>query len=767
VRICSTVAPVLSHADRQKAYRDRQGDKGKTKNAARMRTTRANALPTFIGVDSEGIGRGSDHRAVLLGVGDQHYIARDQAKGLHWSEVFTFLYEQHKRKPNAAFVGFYLSYDFNHWLRYLPLSAAYMLLTNEGRAARKMKRHGRVKSYRREFHPVRIDGWEIDMMGFKRLSIRPRPVGCNCHAQRIKCFHRYEPWMHICDAGAFFQMAFLDVLNPEKWKDDPSGPVCTEAEYKSIAVNKARRSEFHQVDQEMIYYNGLENKLLAVCMDRLASGFKDVGIKIAKDQWYGPGATASKWLQLHNAPKRKDLESDLMPEWFREACRRSYYGGWFEIFSHGIIYGKSWNYDINNAYPYATTKLPHICDDCQYQQGEGQYLGDSPYVLVKATIYGGKKRTTRIGPMPYRRKDGSILRPDIVTGWYWQHEIDASYRAGLITKAVYHEWVAFIPCTHDEPFTEVRTLYDKRLRVGKDSAQGMAIKLNNNSLYGKFAQAVGGAPFNNWFYASYITSHCRTQILEAIATHPGGAESVLMVATDGICFDSPHPSLPVSKRLGEWAETIYYDLALFKPGVYWHREGKEKLVKVKSRGVPRAAFAQNIDAVEMQFARWHLGEDLPGVDLGNPINERIDGQTIYLATQRLWPAMLIPVSFRMKTCKQAIQQGSWNTACETQEEVKLLQDSDPDLKRRFPVWNSERQRLDTYIHHLPPSQQETTYYQEAIYPEQLDLGFGFEGEATSPLLEMVAAIRGKPANYDIDLGAQYEWETVYDNGKTL
>lgn len=754
----ATAENTLTHAERQAAYRQRQGDAGRVKDAARKRKTRAATVTEFIGVDSEGIGRGDRHRAVLLGVGDQHYIARDLDRGLHWTEVFEFLYSQCRLHPHASWVGFYLSYDFNQWLRSLPLNAAWLLLSKEGRALRKMK-HDRSTVYRREYHPVRVDGWEIDMMGDKRLSIRPRPQGCNCFESKIKCEHSYEPWMHICDAGSFFQMSFLAVLDPKKWKDDPSGPICTPEEYDRIKRNKAKRSTFARITQEMIFYNELENKLLAVCMDRLAKGFNDVGIRLGKDQWYGPGASASKWLGKHSAPKRTKLTrkegktKPLMPKWFWEACQKSYFGGWFEIFSHGLIYGESYNYDINNAYPYATTKLPHICTSCEYRQGKGNYTGESPYVLLYATVY---TKSTRIGAVPYRDKEGNILRPGVSKGWYWRHEIEAARRAELVSKVVTHEWVAFVPCSHDKPFTEVRDLYNKRLQVGKDSAQGMAIKLNNNSLYGKFAQAVGAAPFNNWFYASYITSHCRTQILDAIASHPGKANSVLMVATDGICFDSIHPSLPVSKALGEWAETIYHDLVLFKPGVYWHREGKENLVKVKSRGVPREAFAKEIAKVEHQFDDWHSEQTFPGKEIATWAFQ-VGADLAYFRTEHGWPVIWVPVSFRMKSCKQALNEGHWNSAGTVQEEILLKQDSDPAIKRRRPTWNPDKQRLDTYIHDLPIKDIETRYHLSVKRQKSASIGIGLEGDAMMPLVEMVAAIRDKAPNYDIE----WEWENVY------
>jgi hypothetical protein len=738
-------------ADRIARYRENHPEYN-AKHQAYKRTARAQAIPEFIGVDSEGIGRGKKHRAVLLGVGQEHYISNDRDKGLHWREVFEFLYVQFERHPKAAFVGFYLSYDFNQWLRTLPQDKARMLLTKAGKAQRMMPPDGTKR--RRSMYPVRLDGWEVDMLGFKRLSIRPRV--CTCAEERVKCEHDSKPWMHICDAGSFFQMAFAQVTSENMWKDDPDGSVCDPAEWKKLFAGKERRSNA-KLDQEMIEYNALENQLLSRVMTRLAKAFASIGIKLAKDQWYGPGATANVWLRTHGAVKNNEL-AEFLSDWFLDICRKSYIGGWFEIFSHGLIYGKSWNYDINNAYPYATSKLPHLCSRCEVSRGRGDPESSSPYMLVHATVYASGNR---IGPVPYRDSKGSILRPAIAKGWYWRAELEASVRAGLIKSIRIEEWADFTPCDHAPPFMEIHQLYNKRLEVGKNSAQGLSIKLNNNSLYGKFAQSAGSAPYNNWFYASYITSVCRTAILDAIATHPGKADSVLMIATDGICFDSPHPSLPLSKKLGEWEETEYTDLCLFKPGVYWHREGKEALVKLKSRGVPKKEFQENIIAVELQFRLMHQDGSFPGKTI-TKIAGDLGIDEFDLHGEKGWPFFYVPVSFRMKSCAQALNEGDWERAAVVQEKVPILQDSDPQNKRRRPRYNLEKRRIDTIIHDLPLDKIETKYYGEVNYPKVKSLGFGFEGEAIDDYKLGLTTLRDKQSNYDLPLGDDMVWETVWE-----
>lgn len=755
-----------TEAERHRDYRNKMGDKGRAHNAERMRLSRAESIPEFFGVDSEGIGQKADHRAVLISCFDkhgngEHYRARDINRGLQWEEVFGFLYSQYESYPRAAFVGFFLGYDFNQWLREragFPLNAAYSLLTPAGKAARKLpERRGRSR-----YRAVKVDDWEVDMLGFKRLSIRPRV--CRCYEQAVKCEHKQRPWMHICDAGSFFQMSFLAVIDPSRWKAD-EWPV-TQEEYDIILEGKNNRSNA-RLDQKMYEYNRLENIVLARVMETLARGFASIGIKIAKDQWYGPGATASRWLQQNGAPKRQALRKKdgkikpLMPKWFWEACHATYYGGWFEIFSHGLIRGISYNYDINNAYPFAATKLPHICGECGYRRGTNDYSGNGEYVLLYCTVF---TKGDRIGAMPYRDKAGNILRPRITKGWYWLREIEAAKRAGIVKNVMVYEWMEFIPCNHPKPFATIRDLYDLRLSVGKNTATGMAIKLNNNSIYGKFAQSIGSAPFGNWFYASLITSHCRIQILDAIGSHPTGTDSVLMVATDGVSFDSPHPTLPISKRLGEWEASEYNELVLFKPGVYWHREGKKALLKVKSRGVPKEEFLEACGAAEYMFKLFSEAQEVPEwIREEWRIKEGFEGEELDIIMQvsASWPRFYIPIKFRMRSVRQALNENNWNGSGEVMEEIHLLQDSDPQQKRRHPRWNEDKHRIDTTIHDLPIKELQTFYHGQTELPTHMELGFGFEGEtAFGPILEAAGILRDAPANYDLPID-QYEWVTVW------
>ena len=739
---------IATHHRATKQERDHDAwTRRKARGYNQSRKSRAIEIPEFVGVDSEGITDGSGHRAVLLGIGSDQY---ENPGGLHWSEVFSSLYRHGQDKPHAAFVGFYLGYDFNQWFRSLPELAAFQLLTDPGRQERKPRYKGNPAAI-----PVRSDGWEFDMMGFKRLAIRPMVCDCRNPKTLVQCEHDQNPWVYLCDAGAFFQMPFMSVISPKNWMingeltdwpcTDPIEGYAGEELYRLVLAGKKRRS-VAVLDEEMKLYNRLENVLLSRTMTSLAKGFNEIDIHLRRNQWYGPGAAAAFWLRSKHAPKRLDLEKSV-PEFWLALCKASYYGGWFEIFSHGIIPGISWNYDINNAYPYAIKSLPCMEHEGKYGRSRGKVeKRDGRFILVRARVTGA---SDRIGPLPYRRKSGNILRPHQTEGWYWLDEIEASERAGLVESVDVKEWAWFEPCQCSHPFEDIQSLYDLRLRVGKNTAKGKAIKLTNNSDYGKFAQNVGSAPYGNWFYASRITASCRIQILDAIASHPGGAESVLMVATDGVCFDSRHEGLSISKALGEWEESEYLELTLFKPGVYWHKKGKDAVLDAKTRGVPKAGLLACIEQADAQFRSWQERQMFPGSLVDGPegkVKETLKVRTVYG-----WPYLDVPVSFRMTSCSEALNRHDWGQAGHVETDFYLRQDCDPHEKRYGRKWNEAKSRLDSFVHPMTASVI-TTPYGKAEYPENVDLGYNQNGPIINDVSEVLGVLRATETD---------EWETVW------
>lgn len=639
----------------------------------RGKSHHATGTINFVCVDGEGIRVGDEHRYVLLGIGDDQI---ENENGLQWHEILEFLYAHYQK--GTAYCGFYLGYDFDRWLRTMPEKKVERLLTHEGREARKSKSenlHGRVL-------PVDLPrGWQVNMLGKKMFEFRRRL----CHCAIVYCAHAKGPWMRICDAGPFFQTSFLNVIDPKNWDE----PILSQDEYDRIAKGKENRASATCITEEMRYYNRLENEILARVLKLLDLGFRKMGIVLAPGQWFGPGQAAQKWMKNQKVPPAFTI-LESVPKWFLEAARMSYFGGWFEIMLHGIIPGESYEYDINSAYPYCISSLPCLLHG-KWERGNNKppISGDNELVLVYARLSSYKKGgATYIGTMLHRDRSDRIFRPTRTEGWFWKHEIEAAKRAQTIAHCHIKQWMKYTPCDCPPPLRDVKSLYDLRLEVGKNTPLGKGCKLAYNSMYGKFAQSIGHPMFANSVYASLITAGCRTMILNAIATHPGGKWNVAMVATDAVFFLDPHPSLPIGNDLGEWDYKARRNLTLFKPGVYWDDStriaiAENRIPVFKARGISARAFASSIQEIDSIFSQW---SDNPPDLSDNP--REVHG----------WPSVKFKSGFSMISCLQAIRRKKWWLAGHVDEDREVTQNANPYDKRigAYPydhngriVWRSE------------------------------------------------------------------------------
>lgn len=595
---------------------------------------RAATKPRFVQVDGEGITYpDGKHEYVLLSVGQRSMHRNGRA--LRYDEVFTFLYRCFLDDTDAVYTGYYLGYDWSQWLRTLPEHAGLMLFTPEGRRKRTPRNADRAKWGP---FPVREGAWEFDLLTDRRFKLRRReymPDG------------KRWPWMYICDVGAFFQTAFVKTIDPAQWTGIE---IATPDERRVLEVGKARRGHDTAVTPELIEYNVTENVVLGRVMDALAAGFQDIGIRLQRTQWFGPGQCAQKWLDNIGAITAHCQTDDgkcgecyecCVPDWFNECAIASYYGGWFEIFRHGHVPGTVHHYDINSAYPTIIQNLPCLIH-AKWKRHDGfTHWKDVPRKNCIVHLVSSRIQSSKyVSAMPVRDDDGRIFRPAGTTGWYWSDEVRAAINAGCLDPESYcNGWVAFtVECDCVQPLSEIAGLYEHRLSVGKNTIAGKADKLVYNSVYGKFAQSIGMPKYGNPIYASLITAGCRRMILEAIATHPYGADDVLMVATDGIVFGHEHPFLPLSNKLGEWEHSEHTGLCLVAPGIYWDDAVRERIRKgedpgMKSRGIPAKDLADAVVVFDGKYRAF------------DPVSDR----------SASWPVFELPLDFTLVTPEQAVQ----------------------------------------------------------------------------------------------------------------
>jgi hypothetical protein len=237
--------------------------------------------------------------------------------------------------------------------------------------------------------------------------------------------------------------------------------------------------------------------------------------------------------------------------------------------------------------------------------------------------------------------------------------------------------VSYEPCSCTPPFNPsdigIERMYQLRLEVGKNSPQGKGFKLVYNSAYGKTAQSVGKPKYSNPVYASLITAGCRKLILDAITTHPERCAAVAMVATDGVYFTSPHPTLTLDPtRLGAWDEVAKTGMTLFMPGVYWDDKTREKIKtgdtpSLKSRGINARDLADQIERLDQSFALLNRTmANGPGT---------VD-----------WPAITFRVRFLLESCKSALNRGDWGSAGRVVHGAERRLSSSPESKRSIHAY---------------------------------------------------------------------------------
>lgn len=643
--------------------------KAKPATSNHGRSHHKTGVSKFVAIDGEGITLpDGSHKYVLIRCGTNPPL--ENPRGLHWQEIFKYLYFFYE--PGTAYVGFYLGYDFTQIFRTMRENRARKLLTKEGIASRRNPKYPGMSL------PVESDGWQFDLLSNRRLRIRPKV--CKCQISMCKC--PKPGWMYICDSGGFFQTSFLVAINPRKWPE----PILSDNEFELIRRGKEHRADA-SLDDDMRFYNELENEVMSRLMLRVDEGLKRLGVTLSAKQWFSPAQAAQAWMK-GRVPTREHI-AEIVPAWLLEAARASFIAGWFEIMCHGHIPGITYQYDINSAYPAVAWQLPCL-EHATYRQGEGKPKSPPEYCLVfcdVTTIKGSQNGHDRqyIGAMMHRDYRGRISRPRHTGGWYWLHELQAAIDAKITRVVKWHKWGGFDPhCSH-MPLRELKDLYNERLRQGKDTPLGRGARLVYNCVYGKLAQNVGIPEFMNFVYASLITAGCRVKILNAIGSHPYGKEAVAQVATDAVYFLSPHPDLPISNVLGEWSCTEHHNLTLFKPGMYWDDMAREAVSEgnnpqFKARGVSASDLAKQLAELDAQFSEWDHMRKLPKADefKHRPGSKEPD-----------WPSTVFQPSFQMISATQALARNKWHLAGTLMHEP-VNQRSNPNQKREGRLYRDEK-----------------------------------------------------------------------------
>lgn len=598
------------------AFREKQGlppIKPRLKNNPHKNKSRSNDKNrVIIGIDTEGqTDENGNHYCTMISWSDASgkLFKTLRARAGERLTSFQLLRFIVTIPPRYKIFGYSLGYDLTKIIEDLPNESIYKLLRPEARADRDPEDPKKGKKAICWFPFVlNLEGQRLSVSvtgrnedGTQIFSKRQRTPRIIWDMFRF-CAKSFCKKVTIKDGSEKFVGALVD------WK------VGTKEEWELISQMKAKRSNFTEAQlDEIERYNLLECKLLAELMTRIIAAHDDLctpslpyGLHLRR--YDGPGSTASAMFKAWGLDEMfaelRKLRAGY-PEHLNAAIAGAFFGGRFEHSAIGWREGRS--YDINSAYPAQICQLPCILHGRWELTSDENRIRSSTLALVRVSVKRNKGNCKSWAPFPFRDQKGNICYPSqLGATWVWRDEYLTAKESGLWPGIQFLEaWVFQRTCVCPNPFRHFSELYQRRDMVGKDTGEGIVLKLGPNSGYGKLAQSIGRAMFNSWIYAGLITSGTRAQLLAALACHKDPS-NLFAVATDGI-FSGEELELPPApitgaegckKPLGGWDREADGRLFLIRPGMALGS-------KVKARGIGEGALKSVADAVVECWEKHH------------------------------------------------------------------------------------------------------------------------------------------------------------------
>jgi hypothetical protein len=559
----------------KKPYEELCSQCGLRKTKHRIRSPEAkrrnNAKVVYLGIDGEGQGR-IVHKYVLLAASDETGKRSwhvENPNGLTTVQCLEFILSLGTNR--AKLFSFAFNYDLTKILEDVDDESLYLLFRPELRQrSKKWQKFGPW--------PIKWNGYRLNLQGTK-FTVK-------------KDNKRVVIW----DIFKFFQSKFVQAI--KDWK------VGEEKLYHRISTMKDKRSEFDKESQDDIRAYCLEEcRCIAELARKLVDAHTNAGLKLKT--FYGAGSSGAA--MLNKMGIREKIRP--APEEMKDAIASAFFGGRFENGVIGAIRDPIWSYDISSAYPYQITFLPCLIHGRWEHTKSAKLAREKRTTLIRYSLTPNAKISKGSwGPFPFRTRDGSISFPaSSGGGWIWKNEYLAGKR--LFPNVRFEEaWIYDCDCDC-QPFDKIPEYYVFRIRIGKDGP-GIVVKLAVNSCYGKLAQSIGNAMFNNWIWAGLITSGTRAQTLDVAALHKD-LRNMLMIATDGVkSLERLIMPLPVDtqtaetgKPLGGWEEK-YEPKGVFlaRPGIYFPLEPTiEEIKDVRGRGVGKGVILENWQRI---IAAW-------------------------------------------------------------------------------------------------------------------------------------------------------------------
>lgn len=375
-------------------------------------------------------------------------------------------------------------------------------------------------------------GFKLDYVRGRFSVKRVDHIRLDRKGKEIEC----GPSVTIWDPWSLWACSLVTAL--KRWD------VGSKEEREAIERLKGERGRFTpEMFSEVQDYCRQECKLTAQMLRKVLTSARDAGMPLKS--YFGAGSLGGAMLEAWGV--REFLGTPMvdgsakLAALFKHAVGCAYGGGRFETSEIGVVRGPDGDChsaDLNSAYPSAQAAgMP-----CQrhgiwthHSGGDLERLLASKrtrYALVKARARATPHNRTW-GPFMWRTSEGALIYPLTSPGsWVWLPEYRAAREAPKLWDVRALEAFVYTTECDCQPFKQVPSTYLERLKLGKDGA-GLVLKTALASSYGKTAQSVGDAPFQEFCWAGITTSHARAQLLRGIAAAEK-PEDVFMLATDAL-----------------------------------------------------------------------------------------------------------------------------------------------------------------------------------------------------------------------------------------
>ena len=486
----------------------------------------------FISWDAEGYDTPSGRHNLSLWGNSLGDLITDSGKGLSTAHCLYLLWSSHVHEGiNVIFSG---SYDVNMILGDLDFVSVDRLYT---------------------LGKVTWNGWRIEYRPRKWLKVT-----------------RDHKSVTLWDVFTYFGKSLVKTIEEYLGKDYP--------DLEMIKAGKDDRKDFahKNLETDILPYWNAEHRALIAIMEKLRDYLYQIGI--VTNRWHGPGSVASQLLT-----NRKIIEHmNLWPQPVYDAIRGAYFAGRAEAAKYGTYHGPVYRYDLRSAWPAGLVRVPSLAGKSWYDVPVTSNITD--YDLVHVNWHNHSPAHI-LNALPHRSRE-AVSFPRHTSGWYWGVEVRAAMEYTDSTWTVHR--IIRLPDRGERPLEFINEFYRTRAMWKKQGIQAqLALKLALNSLYGKFAQQLGGSVGSDgvpvipkWHqldWAGFATAHCRAKILKALAL---AGDSTIAVETDAVFCTKPL-ELDVGTGLGQWEESVFEGIVYLQTGLYFIKKAGEW--KVKSRGI--------------------------------------------------------------------------------------------------------------------------------------------------------------------------------------